>query len=391
MTTAATTFEPPSMRDVAERVLLSYLSDQPVGTRLPPIKELAGHLGVGQSNLHEAMRRLAKSGVVYSRPRMGTYLAQPVTESVANDGPLDRRSDQALPADISGGQPTDAARLVGKRVTVAVQKHSDGMIESIVKSMEQLLANRGLIVERLDFYEGGAIGAFESERNSDVAVFVNPSSALTSQIVRPKHPIVVSTSWHHQTSIPVSCDLIGIDQEAGARLAGAFLRERGFEEVGYLCYMLRDQSGQLHPVSKLRLAGFEAGFGRQIDPHLLLDGKGFSLHAGGKTFRRYMSLPKRPKALFATADDIAVGFMVAAAANGMVAGQDFHLVGFDGQRIGRSWADGALTTVQLPFEAMGRAAADTVVTRLLDPQRPLQSTYLSCDLFVGSTVADESD
>ncbi|WP_043445161.1 GntR family transcriptional regulator [Arthrobacter sp. L77] len=47
----------------------------PVGTRLPPVRGLAAHLGVAANTVARAYRELEQAGVVETRGRAGTVIA----------------------------------------------------------------------------------------------------------------------------------------------------------------------------------------------------------------------------------------------------------------------------------------------------------------------------
>ncbi len=49
--------------------------DLPVGERLPPVRELAGDLGVAVNTVAKAYRELEALGVVVTRGRAGTFVA----------------------------------------------------------------------------------------------------------------------------------------------------------------------------------------------------------------------------------------------------------------------------------------------------------------------------
>jgi GntR family transcriptional repressor for pyruvate dehydrogenase complex len=66
---------------VASR-LLTYLTsgETPVGTRLPPERELAASLGVGRSAIRGALAALEILGIVEVRPGSGSYVAGTTSE-----------------------------------------------------------------------------------------------------------------------------------------------------------------------------------------------------------------------------------------------------------------------------------------------------------------------
>ena len=62
----------------------------PVGTRLPPIRQLAKDLGLASGTVARAYRELEAAGVIVTRGRHGSFVAEP-------DGdPRQRVTDEAL-------------------------------------------------------------------------------------------------------------------------------------------------------------------------------------------------------------------------------------------------------------------------------------------------------
>jgi LacI family transcriptional regulator len=102
--------------------------------------------------------------------------------------------------------------------------------------------------------------------------------------------------------------------------------------------------------------------------------------------RRYLELPDRPKAVFAAADDIAMGFLAAAASHGLEPGRDFTLIGFDGLEQTSDSTGRTLTTIDVPLEEMGSRAGQLLIERLANPSMTRQRLYLGCRLFVGKTT-----
>jgi GntR family transcriptional regulator len=89
----------------------------PVGTRLPPIRQLAKDLGLAGGTVARAYRELEAAGVIVTRGRHGSFVAEP------NGDPRRRVADEALAeaarafavqAHQLGADPEHALRLARK-------------------------------------------------------------------------------------------------------------------------------------------------------------------------------------------------------------------------------------------------------------------------------------
>lgn len=56
----------------------------PVGTRLPPVRELAGRLQVAPGTVARAYRELDAQGLVETRGRHGTFISDPAADRTLN-------------------------------------------------------------------------------------------------------------------------------------------------------------------------------------------------------------------------------------------------------------------------------------------------------------------
>jgi len=79
-----------------------------LGERLPPSRELAGHLGVGRKTVVEAYEQLVAEGFFHTRPGSGTFVARlpPATESGRPDAPGPGPGNHWRPGSVWGGRQT---------------------------------------------------------------------------------------------------------------------------------------------------------------------------------------------------------------------------------------------------------------------------------------------
>ena len=146
-------------------------------------------------------------------------------------------------------------------------------------------------------------------------------------------------------------------------------REAGRAMTDYLLSVGHRRIGMVkgHPEHRAAAARFDgyrqalAGAGIAFDPALTRQGY-FDVRSGIEAGTALLGLAKRPTAIFAANDDMALGVMMAARNAGLSIPDDLSLAGFDDTPMSRAiWPP--LTTVRQPIEAMGETAADLIIGR----------------------------
>ena len=115
--------------------------------------------------------------------------------------------------------------------------------------------------------------------------------------------------------------------------------------------------------SVVRRAGFEdalAEWGLSADDAQVVIGA-YTFESGAAAAEQLFSRADPPTGVFASNDEMAAGFLLAAQRRGLTAPADFSLVGFDDLTIARMTSP-ALTTVRMPTREFGREAARLLVT-----------------------------
>ncbi len=122
-----------------------------------------------------------------------------------------------------------------------------------------------------------------------------------------------------------------------------------------------------HGAGIWRLAGYRDGLkraGLKEDRTYMIQGR-FSFDSGVTAMRQLLALPKRPTAVFAADDDMAVGAIWAAAEAGVSVPGEISICGFDDTLIAAQvWPP--LTTIHQPVREMGRRATEELLLRVLD-------------------------
>jgi DNA-binding LacI/PurR family transcriptional regulator len=103
--------------------------------------------------------------------------------------------------------------------------------------------------------------------------------------------------------------------------------------------------------------------GVKLDGRLIVASE-FEYAAGERAARQLLALPKRPTAVVAHNDIMAIGAMKAIDEAGLRVPEDISLVGFDDIALAK-YVRPPLTTVANPKDQMGRAAAELLLRLLL--------------------------
>jgi GntR family transcriptional regulator len=105
---------PPYEQIRAQVATMAAAGVLPVGTRLPPIRQLAKDLGLAGGTVARAYRELEAAGVIVTRGRHGSFVAEPVGDPrrrVADEALAEAAHAFAVQARQLGAEPEHALRL----------------------------------------------------------------------------------------------------------------------------------------------------------------------------------------------------------------------------------------------------------------------------------------
>lgn len=197
--------------------------------------------------------------------------------------------------------------------------------------------------------------------------------------------VLYVTMYHHAVRLPpempdlpmvlVNCfDEMQPDRPAvlpddfGGGLAAARLAiARGHRRIGFITL------NPAIPAARLRYQAFEQAMGeagRLVDPKLVASGYagpvGQEQLVAYDRARRMLALPdgQRPTVLLTGNDEIAVQAICAASAEGLRVPDDVAVIGFDDFRLISTSIVPALTTVALPYHAIGMRATERLIARI---------------------------
>ncbi|APG63497.1 alanine racemase [Sphingorhabdus lutea] len=164
---------------------------------------------------------------------------------------------------------------------------------------------------------------------------------------------------------PVAIPDLGLcttmDDVAAAYESAQYLTDLGHRDVAII------KGDPLHAASARRTEGYIKCLTEQnisINPNWVEEGN-FSFESGYDAAMRILSHDKKPTAILAQNDDMAVGAMSAAQELGLSIPGDISIVGYDDSEIARTvWP--RLTTVRQPVEDMAFQAADLLLKQFDD-------------------------
>ncbi|SPM24552.1 substrate-binding domain-containing protein [Vibrio cholerae] len=193
----------------------------------------------------------------------------------------------------------------------------------------------------------------------------------------PDIPIVVM-DWG---PILFASDKIQDNSLQGGYMAAKHLIESGHKEIGCITGpLIRHQAQMRYEGYKRALA--EAGIA--INPDWIVESD-FECEGGYQAFEKLYQRGKLPSALFVSNDMIAMGVIQAASQRGLRVPDDLSLIGYDDVHIAKFMTP-ALTTIHQPKYRLGKAAVDTLLYRLENPDTTAQVVQLEPTLVVRSSV-----
>ncbi len=154
---------------------------------------------------------------------------------------------------------------------------------------------------------------------------------------------------------------VDVDGQAGSKAAVQHLIEQGHQRIAILGWPESSRVGTE------RLAGYWDAMkdaALSIDPEWIIRGRG-EIDYGYEAANTLLDLPpqRRPTAIVAILDTIAIGVMQAAEACGYTVGRDLAVVGFDDMAVAHYVKPG-LTTLRQPIKEVGQRVTQLLINIL---------------------------
>jgi LacI family transcriptional regulator len=173
-----------------------------------------------------------------------------------------------------------------------------------------------------------------------------PVVLLNSPVDRPPHQV------------------LRVDNHGGASSMVRHLASLGHRRIGFV-------KGPAHNLdARERLRGFREAL-REVrgdaSPSLIIEGD-FTEDAGHRAGRRLLELARRPTAVFAANDAMAIGLLSALSDAGVRVPQEISVAGFDDIPLAR-FTSPPLTSVRVPILELGSRALELLLARLSEGGR----------------------
>lgn len=176
---------------------------------------------------------------------------------------------------------------------------------------------------------------------------------------------------------------VEIEDVRGGKMAAEYLAGKGHKIFGFVGDTVVPEFG-IHPIT-LRLAGYRQQLSELGTP--LLDENvltiEYDVEATQQAARDYLLRKNRPTAIFAATDLQAIAIIKAARELGLRVPQDLAVMGFDDLDVAEYVG---LTTIRQHLDESGKIAAELLVSRISDPNRPVQHIHMPLSLVERDTV-----
>lgn len=339
------------------------------GEKLPPVRQLARHLGINVNTVRVAYRKLEAEGLVETRHGSGTVVLQ-----------------------------FDSFRLAEQ--TSHVRTHTVGVL-----------------VPRLSnpFYPTFLQGVEDIAREDHTLLFIcnTDDDPLTGKayldllIAKQVDGLIVApcglrlgqqlnaTSLNHTSSpMPIvyvdrpgeTGHAVLLDSEAAGYAATSHLIEHGHRRIGLItCYL---DSPTLRQCFQGYVHALEAA-GLSSPPDLIATASAFTTTAGYESAQVLLDGPTRPTAIFAAGDLLAIGAMQAIKERGLRIPDDIALVGYNDLDLA-TLVEPPLTTVAAPVRELGATAMQMLRRLVAGETVEKQQLTLSTKLVIRRTCGCQS-
>jgi LacI family transcriptional regulator len=321
------------------------------GSRVPAERVLAEELGVSRRFVRMAYTRLIEQGLLekshYRRPIV------PITKGLTRFSPPRRTGDASTVKTIAAILPSHPVFPGGLSIVAGIHRIlTDLESEYRLTFFDTFHKDRPEVLRR----EAKAIKQVIDEGIPGLILWYYSPEQEVLDLVRSHPELQIVFIDRHPANL--NCDFAGIDDVDSSRAAVEYLMDLGHTRIAHLMDP-GNYSTILERAQGYREAYMARGlpYDERLALHLDWDERRME-----KAFDYFYSLPDPPTALFASNDFIAHEFILVAEERGKRIPDDLSVVGHG--NMDRYTPRQFLTTVDQPFETIGKTAAKLLLKRL---------------------------
>lgn len=288
-----------------------------------------------------------------------------------------------LAAALLGYQPSRVARSlrVGTSLTIGVviPDVQNPFFTGVVRGIERVLLDAGYMLllgnsDEIPEREARMLATLRAEGVAGI-VFVPIASKrhVYDGLATSPFPIVAVD----RLPAGLRIDLVTVNNTQASRHAVEHLLALGHRQVALI------GGPQAHSTARERLRGYQAALRAAhvaLRPELSRQGD-FREQGGYESMHALLALPDPPTAVFVANNLMTLGALRALHEAGKRIPHDIALVGFDDMPWSTS-LNPPLTSVAQPAHELGATAAELLLARIADPQRPVRQVVLDTELIV---------
>ena len=222
------------------------------------------------------------------------------------------------------------------------------------------------------------------DRGMDGMVLIAPISARSHlEHVSRVVPTVVVGRHGHSTAY----DTVADDDVAGAALVVGHLATLGHHRIAHIEHHETDPARLAEMPNAIRAEGYrQAMWAHGLADEIDIVSTSYTQQGGYLGAQQLLARPRRPTAIFAGADIVAMGVLEAIAEAGLSVPEDISVAGYDNTTFA-AFGPISLTTVDQAGRQIGADAARLLLDRIADRNTPTAQVRFSPTLVVRGTTA----
>jgi LacI family transcriptional regulator, repressor for deo operon, udp, cdd, tsx, nupC, and nupG len=269
-------------------------------------------------------------------------------------------------------------KMETKTIIVVVPDISNPFFSNILRGIESLAHKNGYLVLLGDTDNGvdQEYKYFDILRQRQVDGMILLTARINKKLVEEiakQYPVVLACEYLEGSTIPT----VSIDNISAARKATEHLIKLNHRRIGMI-------TGPMDIIlSRDRLKGYQQAIMQnelEMDYMLVQEGD-FFVESGYNLMMKFFALENPPTAIFASSDEMAVGAIKAAKAQGLNVPKDLAVIGFDDIKLA-SIFEPSITTIAQPMYQIGHRAMDMLI-KLINGETLEKQQYVFQDkLFI---------